>query len=281
MRSTGSSLQNAYEVLGLNPNDWDKYTAQDLKDAYKRLAVQVHPDKPGGSQQQFEAVYDAYKAVLSLRGTEKDKPLPCGDVAARVEGWRSRPQPHGHQPTAQPPYQPAQSRGDSGSKRFDLREFNESFTRDSTPFDEGYGDVFGTSSSSSSSSSLSRRTTTTRPDVIAPLPERESLAAATPTSRHLIRFEHPQPLNSMTVGITGGLLDDSVAIEDFSGDNLSGKRLQFTDVMLAHSTPKIAEESFMEGRQHFRTVDELLACRESEPYFREKNRQFSKPPSYI
>lgn len=58
--------QNHYQVLGVNTTA----SAREIKAAYKRLAVQYHPDKHGGStrfEEQFKAVNAAYR-ILSDGG---------------------------------------------------------------------------------------------------------------------------------------------------------------------------------------------------------------------
>jgi DnaJ-class molecular chaperone len=48
-----------YKILGLNANA----TQEDVKRAYKRLALQWHPDKPGGDAEKFVSVNEAYEAL--------------------------------------------------------------------------------------------------------------------------------------------------------------------------------------------------------------------------
>jgi len=58
-----------YEILGLNKNfSWDE-----LKDAYKRQAKLVHPDK-GGTEQLFNLVTEAFKKLAyEYKLKEQDK----------------------------------------------------------------------------------------------------------------------------------------------------------------------------------------------------------------
>lgn len=55
-----------YEVLGVGKNA----SADEVKKAYRRLAVQYHPDKQGGSEEKFKEVNEAYEV---LKDTEKRK----------------------------------------------------------------------------------------------------------------------------------------------------------------------------------------------------------------
>ncbi|RZK41293.1 MAG: J domain-containing protein, partial [Hymenobacter sp.] len=54
--------QNHYQVLGVLP----AASAEAIKQAYRRLAVQLHPDKHGGDsrhEEQFKAVATAYRVL--------------------------------------------------------------------------------------------------------------------------------------------------------------------------------------------------------------------------
>lgn len=52
-------FQNHYTTLGLDPDA----LPQDIKKAYRKKAVKHHPDKPGGSSIEFEAITEAYKTL--------------------------------------------------------------------------------------------------------------------------------------------------------------------------------------------------------------------------
>lgn len=55
-----------YEILGVGKSA----SADEIKKAYRRLAVQYHPDKQGGSEEKFKEVNEAYEV---LKDTEKRK----------------------------------------------------------------------------------------------------------------------------------------------------------------------------------------------------------------
>eukprot|EP00747_Dinoflagellata_sp_TGD_P024127 gnl/TRDRNA2_/TRDRNA2_130334_c0_seq1.p1 gnl/TRDRNA2_/TRDRNA2_130334_c0~~gnl/TRDRNA2_/TRDRNA2_130334_c0_seq1.p1 ORF type:complete len:551 (-),score=87.21 gnl/TRDRNA2_/TRDRNA2_130334_c0_seq1:22-1674(-) len=61
-----SELQRNLKVLGLAPDATGALpTEEAVRSAYRRLALQAHPDKPGGSKKAFQELQNAYEAVLS------------------------------------------------------------------------------------------------------------------------------------------------------------------------------------------------------------------------
>jgi hypothetical protein len=49
-----------FEVLGVSENSGE----YEIKDAYRRLATQLHPDKPGGSEIRMQAINAAYEEAM-------------------------------------------------------------------------------------------------------------------------------------------------------------------------------------------------------------------------
>ena len=67
--------KNYYEILEIN----ESATQEEIKKAYRRLALQYHPDKNPGGEAQFKKILEAYQ-VLS-------------DPAARAEYKKNPNQP--------------------------------------------------------------------------------------------------------------------------------------------------------------------------------------------
>lgn len=56
----------ARAVLGLSDNAFESVTVEDIKKAFKRGAMALHPDKDGGSEQKFVELVEAYEYLLSI-----------------------------------------------------------------------------------------------------------------------------------------------------------------------------------------------------------------------
>ena len=80
-----SSSERALEILGLNPKG--AYTADDIKRAYRQLALKYHPDRNKGKEAEstplFESASYAYEYLTdpSFRHKEASQPVP--DVIIR------------------------------------------------------------------------------------------------------------------------------------------------------------------------------------------------------
>jgi DnaJ-class molecular chaperone len=68
-----NSYQNneLYKVLGLKPNA----SIDEIKEAYKKLAIKTHPDKNGGSKEEFIKIKDAYDKLIEKKNKEENVPF--------------------------------------------------------------------------------------------------------------------------------------------------------------------------------------------------------------
>lgn len=60
-------LRGDYELVGVSPSCSDRI----LRAAYKAKAQEVHPDKPGGSDEAFKTVDEAMDRICQARGIRK------------------------------------------------------------------------------------------------------------------------------------------------------------------------------------------------------------------
>lgn len=67
-RFNATAVKNPYKVLGIKMNA-DK---KEIKKAYRVLARKHHPDTPGGSQEKFQEIQDAYEQIKTGVWIRKD-----------------------------------------------------------------------------------------------------------------------------------------------------------------------------------------------------------------
>lgn len=121
------------------------YDLEQLKMAYKKLALKSHPDKPGGNQEQFQLVTKCYMSLLEkYKNREEERPFDelrkGSSDYIRQQGGNSR---GGNGKT---------SGGNGGSghmdkDKFDLKMFNKIYEENKLweSNDDGYGDWFKSS----------------------------------------------------------------------------------------------------------------------------------------
>ena len=62
--------------MGLSPN----YNADELKNAYKRLAIQFHPDRPSGNKDKFQLITKCYMSLLERLNSMKTEARGFNDL---------------------------------------------------------------------------------------------------------------------------------------------------------------------------------------------------------
>lgn len=237
-----------YKVLNVPQN----YNAEILRSAYKRVALQAHPDK-GGSEYLFKLVTQCYKYLAKeLEKRENDK-----------QHFELKQQQTKQQASSKQQSQPShiQDMFYTGTS-FDREKFNKFFTSNKfndEPIEVGYEEWMKTnkakkppsykSSSGDFQSSFNAHF--------------EKNAQVTKDNRQIIRYKEPEPLVSCNKLAFFELGQDEIS--DFSGDNKSSRSLNFMDYRVAHTTTRLVDPSTVK-RKNFSSVTELEKDRESVRY---------------
>ena len=126
------------------------YTLDDLKSAYKRLAMKTHPDKPGGNVEQFQLVTKCYMSLLEkYKNRETDKNF--NDLRIGSKNYIEDQNKYNTTTTTTNTTTKANRKNDSNSKlptvekdRFDSKLFNKIYEQNKLweSGDDGYGDWF-------------------------------------------------------------------------------------------------------------------------------------------
>lgn len=262
-----------YKVLNVPKN----FTLEQLREQYKRIALQVHPDK-GGSSELFNMVTKCYKQLLKHqeRKIEKDfmelkKEFKQFDLENKNQGVNAeladllaRPQ------TEPPPPPPPRSRGSRGGSGTPAAMPSPTPTRHVTAdptdvfnrvFEEnrledahnaGYGSVMAQSSAMREDITIPNNMRGFKLNKFNQTFEKQ----AAPSDSHAMQvYKQPEPtllakrLAFSELGVA--------KIDDFSGANDSQKRLNYTDYLRAHSTTRLIDPRAVKGRQEFKSVEEL------------------------
>lgn len=83
----------SFLALGLSSDATD----DDIKKAYRTLAIRLHPDKPGGDTARFQQLQDAYHEIMKKRKSDKAEHDAMEEVRRRRQGNNTPSQPPDHQ----------------------------------------------------------------------------------------------------------------------------------------------------------------------------------------
>jgi hypothetical protein len=227
-----------YKVLCLERN----FTLEQLKNNYKRLALQLHPDKcpldVSTSTTIFQILTRAYKSLLR----EYESTRVADKTFNELKAPYSKPQDYNTSSQSQQMQQQPIMTSTAGSKGFDATKFNAFFSthRIKMPEDEGYNAWIASGETGRSH-------------------------AHSKEHRSLIKYTQPEPVHIVKSIAFCELGIDK--IDDFSKPPSSTDRrsaLQFTDYRIAHTTSNLVDTSKIKERRTYRTVRELEAARAQE-----------------
>jgi len=255
-----------YEVLGL-PR---KFTFEDLKEAYRRTAKFVHPDK-GGSEQLFNIATDCFRKLaheLKMREEKTHDELRSGSreywaqmpSAPQYTSEREGNDSYKYAPEYSNDRGADQDKGMNSNKSEEsanfLNKFNQAFESNRLKEDDGTHDGYGQKMAKSSK---------VREDFKIPQIMKKfnnntfNKVFDTVTlsdSSEVVKYVEPEALplaKSLQYTELGG-----ASKGDFSStsEGESRRTLQYTDYMKAYTTTRLVDPRSVQDRKSFRNVDE-------------------------
>jgi curved DNA-binding protein CbpA len=235
-----------YKVLEVPKN----YTMDQLKTNYKRIALQVHPDK-GGSAYMFKLVTSCYKTLYNnlKNNNQKEFYHLKGDYKNEVASSYK---------TAQP----IDTAGFSinTGQGFDVQKFNKIFdqVRIQENTDDGYGNWMSKSSKEREdikiAKAMKKFDSSTFNEIF------DNTVKPSKTTKMIV-YEEPQGMVSSKMMCYSELGVDK--IKDFSGDNMTQKNLNFMDYKVAHTTNRLVDPSVVKARAEYKDLNHVKADREN------------------
>jgi curved DNA-binding protein CbpA len=237
------------------------YTAEMLKESYKKLALKAHPDK-GGSEYLFKLLTECYKYLANeLKKRQSDKQFNelKQDFLNELRKQPSKPK-QANSTTAQEPDRNSIQQMFYKGSRFDRDKFNKFFTDNKLSDDreeQGYKEWM------------------TENDIKEAPKYRGSFnadgfnqhfnqhAQTQSNHRQIIKYQEPEAMvTCKTLGFTEL---GQEKIDDYSGDNKSMKNLNYMDYRVAHTTSRIVDPS-LKPRDDFKNIQELETSRANISY---------------
>lgn len=223
-------MENPYKILGVPKN----FTAEQLKDAYKKLVIVLHPDKPTGNAHLFKIVTDAFRTLAKeLKARNSDKQFY--ELKSAFQ---------------QQPVNPVTNVEYPDSKSFNIDRFNQIYEKNrlETATDIGYDD-FLRNEKIGKAKDFNKKFTNES------FNSHFDKAVRVQQNKHLVKYTEPEPLLlGKKIQFTELGVDN---IDDFSGENMSKHGLHFMDLKVAHTTNRIIDPKTVNERKDYRTIEQL------------------------
>lgn len=223
------------------------FTPDQLRAAYKKMALAMHPDKQGGNDYMFKLLTGCYKQLVkeyNRRVTDRQ----FHELKADAQRERT----DRREPPRAPP----------GDKRgFNIERFNQVFEQNrlgDKATDTGYNDWLRTGDDGKAAPKFNGKFTSTA------FNEQFEKANRGEQSKHLVKYKEPEPMFAgKKIQYTELGLEN---IDDYSGENLSRKNLNYMDLKLAHTTSRIVDPSTVGERRQYKSVGDVEADRANISY---------------
>lgn len=247
---------NPYEVLNVSKN----FTWNELKEAYRKLAINTHPDKQGGNKDLFNIITICFKKLGDeLKRREDDK--GHHDLKKQSNDYlHKQSNDYFHKMTNNEQAHPSEVLSPSDIKMTPTK-FNKNFEKCKLYDEEiefGYGSKMEVSTKVREDISIEKLIKKNKID-------NESFNNLfnknVPVNKALIKYREPEPLIlAKTLQFTelGGKRPD-----DYSSSIEKNSSLAYTDYMRAHDGTRLVDPSLMKNVKEFKSVDEYEAYREN------------------
>ena len=275
IREMESGNVDSLRLLGLNTN----YTIEELKSAYKRMAMETHPDRPGGNTEKFQLVTQCYMSLLErLKGQapaksamdlRADARAATNNSGGGVQGDSG--DPVGKGAARRKSHVPPKFINPDG-QGFNVKLFNKLYEENKIwdPNDDGYEDwlrkgdvdeirkappVFSKSFNIGVFNS-------TFEDWKAQTKQQSGSGGA---GGQIQKYDRPQELISTSSGYT--VLDGGEPIRDFTKSLDTPGALNYSDLKSAYTGGcDMIDPNTVEARREYRNVEELVRDRDRLDY---------------
>jgi hypothetical protein len=262
---------DSLRLLGLNTN----YTIEELKSAYKRMAMETHPDRPGGNTEKFQLVTQCYMSLLErLKGQTPAK--SAMDLRAESRGSASRSSNDWIKDVANELTRQKQKKTPAkfinpDGQGFNVKLFNKLYEENKIwdPNDDGYedwlrkGDVDEIRKAPpvfSKSFNIGVFNST-----FEDWKQQTKQGGSGGVGGQIQKYDRPQELISTSSGYT--VLDGGEPIRDFTKSLDTPGALNYSDLKSAYTGGcDMIDPNSVEARREYRNVEELIRDRDRLDY---------------
>lgn len=233
-----SKKVDPYKVLNISK----QFTLEQLKEAYKAMALKVHPDK-GGSEYLFKLVTLCYKTLVKeFHAKTNDKQFH--ELKGAFQKYSTLNQPKTHVDLS------------VASKSFNIDKFNRVFDENKVESvdDSGYNDFLKSTPAIDEPTRIIKKFNKDSFNEIF-----DKYTSKQQPNKYLVKYKEPEPvMASKKIAFTE---IGASSIDDFSGDNTSKKNLNYMDLKIAHTTSRIVDPNTVNRRKEYKSLDDFEADR--------------------
>jgi curved DNA-binding protein CbpA len=235
---------NPYEVLNVSK----KFTWEELKEAYRKLAINTHPDKEGGNKDLFNIITHCFKKLaVEYKNREADR--QHFDLKKQSVEYFDRMTGSGPGGNIEHPSEVLKP-----SKDITNEVFNKNFDKcrvqdDDTEF--GYGSIMDASSKIRDDINIER---VIKKDKVDNESFNSIFNKKVPISKQLVKYKEPEPLllaKNLQFTELGGKKPD-----DYTSSMEKNNTLAYTDYMKAHDGTRLVDPDIIKKMKDFKSVEE-------------------------
>ena len=232
-----------YKVLKVDKN----CTVDQLRQAFKRVASKVHPDK-GGNEEMFNIVVESYRSIFNtLKGrNNKDFNQLKNDSQSEFNGKAKK-----HVSFSDNVNQSSEKFQAKFNKIFDENRFEDS------SIDDGYGHMMSASSAVREDIDVGERLRNFN-DFNSVFDNQETM------NKEITVYKEPEALVLSKKLSFNELGVDRV--DDYSSESNKPSKLGYCDYMKAHTTNKLIDKDHVKQRQNFKNMDDIETKREGQSF---------------
>lgn len=234
---------NHYEVLNVSKD----FTWEELKASYRKLAINVHPDKPNGNKELFNIITYSFKQ-LAKEYKKRTSDLDHYDLKKQSNEFFHKmtreTMPH--------PSDALQNPDEAFSTKFN-RNFEKCKVMDDD-IDFGYGEKMHESSQVREDINIEKLI---KKDKIDNESFNKLFNKNVPVNKQLVKYKEPEPLllaKSLNFTELGSKKSD-----DYTSSMEKTNNLSYTDYMRAYDGTRLVDPSFIKSGKQFKTVEEYKA----------------------
>lgn len=239
IKSLESIKEDPLKLFGLTKN----YTIDELKTAYKKMALKTHPDKCNGNDEKFKLVSKCYcKLLEDYKNREEYRPIE--DMRQKAKEYMGK--------QTDTPTNPILEEF-AGDKKFNVKKFNEVFEKNKIydPNDEGYAEWYKAESDDAPT-----------PDISGMFSKKFNLDLFNKTfnetnanaTRDICEYNEPSALVSCNTMAHSAL---GVRVDNFTSS--MNNKLGFTDLKNAYTVDnKFINPETVKKRKDYKNIDELV-----------------------